>query len=251
MNSCSNNLEDILIGVLTEHTACIAREINDRAYYEHSDVFFESFRNLLEVRDDLVSKGIVGEVIRDSPYNKPYKFYYLTTTDRTKVNQMIGRKYKLLLDYSEHTGEIGHFGEYLVAEAVERLGFTEVRVRKRPGKKDVDVWCRDRSRSFYWAIECKNRRQEIGEAVIADALYKGELASSKWKVEPVKAAIVSSSIYGRIPEEPNLPIITTGSVYVPNEDFFYLYKNSLGSWYLEPVNGVPNGLIKNIDKLLK
>jgi len=250
MNSCSDDLKDILIGVLTEHTACIAHEINDRVYDEHFEIFFESFRNLRETRDDLISKGIIKEVLRDSPYGKPYKFFYLTTTESNKVNRIIESKHKLLLDYSRHTGEIGHLGEYLVAEAVERLGFTEVKVRKRPGKKDVDVWCKDPSGSFYWAIECKNRRQEISEADIDDALYKAELASSKWNVAVVKAAIVSSSIYYRIPEEPNLPIIPTGSVYVPNEKIFYQYKNSLGSRYLEPVNSVPNDLIKLIDKLL-
>jgi len=251
MNPCANNLEDILIGVLTEHTSCIAHEINDRVYDEHADVFFDSFRNLRETRDDLVSKGIVEEVLRNSPYRRPYKFFYLTRADSTKVNRIIERKHKLLLDYSEHTGRIGHFGEDLVADAVEKLGFTDVNVRLKVGKKDVDVWCRDRSGRFYWAIECKNRRQEIGEADVVDALYKAELASSKWNVAVVKVAMVSSSIYGRIPEEPTLPIILTGSVYVPNEDFFYLYKNSLGSWYIEPVNDVPNDLIEHIDKLLK
>ena len=251
MNPCSNNLEDILIGVLTEHTACIAHEINDRVYDEHFEVFFESFRNLRETRDNLISKGIVEEVLRNSPYGKPYKFFYLTEANSTKINRTIERKHKLLLDYSKHTGRIGHFGEDLVAAAVGKLGFTDVHVRLKVGKKDVDVWCRDRSGSFYWAIECKNRRQEIGEADIVDALYKAELASSKWNVAVVKAAMVSSSIYGRIPEEPTLPIILTGSVYVPNEKFFYKYKNSLGSWYFEPVNSVPNDLIEHIDKLLK
>jgi len=175
----------------------------------------------------------------------------LTAEDSTKVNQVIKSKHQLLLDYSKHTQKIGHFGEHLVASAIEKLGFTDIEVRKRPGKKDVDVWCKDRNESFYWAIECKNRRQEIGENDVTDALYKAELASSKWKVKPVKAAIVSSSIYGRIPEEPTLPIIPTGSVYVPNEEFFYEYKSSLGSWYLKPVNSVPNNLIEHIDKLLK
>lgn len=250
MNSCSDNLKDILIGVLTEHTACIAHEINDRVYNEHLEVFFESFRNLRETRDDLISKGIAEEVLRNSPYGRPYKFFYLTRADSTKVNRTIERKHKLLLDYSKHTGRIGHFGEDLVAAAVRKLGFTDVNVRLKVGKKDVDVWCRDRSGSFYWAIECKNRRQEIGEADIVDALYKAELASSKWNVAVVKPAMVSSSIYGRIPEEPTLPIIPTGSVYVPNEKFFYKYRNLLGSWYLEPVNSTPNDLIELIDKLL-
>ena len=179
----------------------------------------------------------------------PTSFFYLTRADSTKVNWIIERKHKLLLVYSEHTRRIGHFGEDLVAAAVGKLGFTDVNVRLKVGKKDIDVWCRDRSGSFYWAIECKNRRQEIDKDDIADALYKAELASSKWN-RVVKAAIVSSSIYHRIPEEPNLPIIPTGSVYVPNEKFFYKYKNALGSWYLEPVNSVPNDLIELIDKLL-
>ena len=75
MNPCSNNLEDILIEILTEHTACIAHEINDRVYDEHFEIFFESFRDLRETRDDLFSKGIVKEALRDSPYGKPYKFF--------------------------------------------------------------------------------------------------------------------------------------------------------------------------------
>jgi len=167
--SCSNNLEDILIKILSEYTICIAREINDRAYSQYN-VQFTSFRNLRIVRDDLISKGIVEGVERESPYDKPYKFYYLAATRSSKVNQIIENKYKLLLDYSEHTKELGHFCEDRVAEAAEGLGFTDVEVRKRLGKGDIDVWCRDRSGNFHWAIQVKNRRQEIDKDDVVDAM---------------------------------------------------------------------------------
>ena len=137
----NSNLKDTLSEILKDHTSCIAHEINDRAYDEH-DVFFKSFRNLRETRDNLISKGIIKEVPRNSPYGKPYKFYYLTTADSTKINRTIERKHKLLLDYSKHTGRIGHFGEDLVAAAVRKLGFTDVNVRLKVGKKDVYFWCR-------------------------------------------------------------------------------------------------------------
>jgi len=140
----SQSLRAVLIEILADQTTCIAREINDRAYDEYY-VPFESFRDLRETRDDLISKGTVEEVKRESPYGKPYKFYYLTATNDSKVNWIIESKHKLLLDYSEHTTEIGHFGEHLVDEAVDKLGFTDIKVRKRPGKKDVDVWCKDRN----------------------------------------------------------------------------------------------------------
>lgn len=250
MTSCSDALENVLIKILSEHIACIAHEINDRAYYEY-EVLFESFVKLREIRDKIVSEGIVKEKTRRSPYGKPFKFYYLTEIDSAKVNHIIKTKYMLLFKYAKHTCIIGRFGENLVAKSVEKLGFTKIKVRKRLGKKDVDVWCKDRSEKFYWAIECKNRRQEIDKDDITDALDKTELAASKWNVKDVKAAIVSSSIYDRIPEEPSFPIVRTGKVYVPNEKLFCKYKDLLGAWYLEPVSSVPNDLIELIDKLLK
>jgi|Deesub1362A_J573_1020465.scaffolds.fasta_scaffold00447_29 Holliday junction resolvase-like predicted endonuclease len=251
MSSCSRDLKDILIEILEKHTVCIAREINDRAYSEHN-VSFESFRSLREIRDDLVSKGMLKEVSRDSPYGKPYQFYYLTNSDITKVERMIENKHKLLLAYSKHTKEIGHFGEDLVDKAVKKLGFTEVRVRIRISKKDIDVLCKDPIKNVCWAIECKNRRQQITKDDIIDAVDKAENAASKFKLKNVKAAIVSSSVYNRIPENSNqIQLITTKSVYVPNEQLFLEYKKLLGSWYLEPIENVPKNLIELIGKLLK
>lgn len=231
MFPCSNNLEEILRQILIQQSACIAHEINDRAYY-NCGVPFESFRDLRQIRDKLIPSGEIQETQKKSPYGKPYKFFYLTAIESKEVNQLIEMKHKLLLDYSEHTMEIGHFGEDLVACAVGRLGFTEIEVRKRIGKKDIDVWCRDPSGAFHWAIEVKNRRQEIDKHDIDDALFKAELASDTLNVECVKAAMVSSSIYNRIPQNPDIPIITTGRLYVPNRKLFFVYQKSLGSWFM-------------------
>ena len=245
----SQSLRDVLIEILADQTTCIAREINDRAYSQY-DVPFTSFRNLRIVRDGLVKRGIVGEILRDRPYGKPCKFYYLTATNGSKVDRMIENKHKLLLEYSEHTTEIGHFGEDLVAEVADRLGFTDIKVRMRLGKEDIDVWCRDRSGNFNWAIQVKNRRQEIDKDDIDDTMDKAKKAASKWNIEFFKPAIVSSSIYNRLPESP-FPIIRTGEVYAPNEEFYRLYKDSLGLWFMETINSVPNDLLELIDKLLK
>jgi len=248
VSSCPDDLEDTLISVLSERTVCIAREINDRAYYEHG-VPFESFMALRQTRDGLIEWGTIREVVRDSPYGKPCKFYYLTNAG--DVGRMIKTKQRMLFEYSEHTNEIGHFGEQLVAEAAHKLGFTEILVRKRAGKRDVDVLCKDRSGDFYWAIECKNRRQEINVNDIENASDKAKQASSRWNLEFVKPVMVSSSIFERIPDNPILPIIRTGYVYVPNRDFFYEYKRALGSWYLESVYSVPDDLVGLIDKGLR
>lgn len=250
MRSCLDDLEDTLINILSEHTVCIAREINDRAYFEQF-VPFESFRNLREERDNLISKAVVDEVEKESPYGKAYKFYYLTAANGSRVNQVIKSKYQLLLEYSKHRKEIGHFCEDIVAESVRRLGFTEIEVRKPLSNNDIDVWCRDRSGNFYWAIECKNRRQEINENDIDDTFEMAERVSSQWNVRNVKPALVASSIYNRIPEDTSMPIIPTGSVYVPDGDLFHKYRELLGSWYIEPVNDVPHELVQHIDEGLR
>ena len=242
-------LRSILIEILTEYGACIAHEINDRAYSQYS-IPFTSFRDLREVRDELISEGIVREVARDSPYGRPYKFHYLSTNS-SRVDRVIEKKHSMLLEYSHHTREIGRFGEDLVANAVSKLGFTDVKVRKPLGKKDIDVWCRGPSEKFYWAIECKNRRQEIDENDVSDVCDKAKKASSKWGVNSVKPALVSSSVYCRLPKETGFPIIPTGSIYVPNDRLYSQYKISLGSWYIKPVNSAPNELVELIDKLPK
>jgi len=245
MSSISGILGGILYEILSDHTACIAREINDRACYEY-DVPFESFMKLRHRRDELTEWGIIKEIVMGSPYGKPCQFYYLNGANN--VNRTIRSKRKLIFEYSEHTGEIGKFGEQLVAEALRKLGFTEISARKRTGKRDVDVLCRDRSGDFYWAIECKNRRQEINVNDVENASDKAKLASSKWNLELVNPAIISSSIYERIPDDPILPIIRTGYVYVPNRDFFHEYKTALGSWYLKSVSEVPDDLVGLIDE---
>ena len=250
LKPCLDDLENTLVEILSEHTTCIAHEINDRACWEHF-VPYESFRDLRVARDNLISKELVEEVKKPSPYGKLYKFFHLTTTDVSNVKGMIENKYKLLLEYSEHTGEIGHFGEGLVADAIESLGYTDIKVRKRQGKKDVDVFCRDRTGEFYWAIECKNRRQEIDKNDILAAFEKAEEASSRWNVKPVKPAMISSSIYNRIPEIVTPAIIFTGRIFVPDKEFFHKYKDSLSSWYIEPVNDVPDDLVEQIDLWLK
>lgn len=179
---------------------------------------------------------------------KPYKFYHLLSSDAEVVNGILKEKHRLLLSYSKHTRKIGHFGEDLVADAVKSLRFTNIEVRKPLGKKDIDVWCQDPSGDFYWEIEVKNRRQQISEVDVADALYKAELASSKLKVD-VRAAIVSSSVYDRIPES-TIPIVTTRRVCVPNKKLFHIYKKSLGSWYIRIVNSLPSDLVESIREQL-
>ena len=250
MAPCSYRLDRILTEILQKHSACIAHEINDRAYSEHF-VSFNSFRNLREERDNLISKGIVDEIEKESPYGMAYKFFYLTATNGDIVSQAIKRKHELLFEYSKHRKEIGHFFEDLVAESANKLGFTEIEDRKALSNNDIDVWCRDRSGSFYWAIECKNRRQEINENDIDDTFEMAERASSVWNVEHVKPALVSSSIYNRIPESDSVTVIPTGYVYVPNRDFFLQYQDLLGSWFLEPVNSVPDDLAGLIDERLR
>ncbi len=163
---------------------------------------------------------------------------------------MIRGKHKFLLDYAKRTARIGRFGEDLVASALQRLGYTEIETRKPLSKKDIDVFCRDRNEDFYWIIECKNRRQEINETDIDDAFDNAERASSEWNLN-VKPALISSSVYNRIPEDDLVPILRTGSVYVPSMYFFKLYQDVLGSWFLELVSGVPNALVELVDEELR
>jgi hypothetical protein len=98
----------------------------------------------------------------------------------------------------------------------------------------------------------KNRRQQIGRNDLTKVMGEASLASSEWHIENVRPALVSSSIYNRIPKHNNsIQIITTGKIYVPNEELFHLYKWSLGSWYMEPVNALPSDLIDKVRRLLE
>ncbi|NIO36297.1 hypothetical protein GTO27_01185 [Candidatus Bathyarchaeota archaeon] len=106
----SYDLRDVLIEILTTHTACIAHEINDRAYNEH-DISFESFRNLRETRDSLLSDKLVEKTEKESPYGKPFKFYYLRSTPDGKTSSVVKKIHKTLLDYSKKTDEIGRKGK--------------------------------------------------------------------------------------------------------------------------------------------
>ncbi|MDH5451368.1 MAG: hypothetical protein OEX77_10820, partial [Candidatus Bathyarchaeota archaeon] len=191
------------------------------------------------------------EVSKKSPYDKDYKFFFLTTTNSSKVSWTINCKLNHLFEYSKYTKKkIGHFCEDLVAEAAVELGFPEVEVRRRLGMREIDVWCKDRNENFYWVIESKNRRQEINTTDIRHVFQKAEKATSKWNVT-TKPALVSSSIYNRVPNVPNLPIIRTGAIYAQDEEFFYEYKALLGSWYIEPVDSVPDRIVEQLDEQLK
>lgn len=101
-----------------------------------------------------------------------------------------------------------------------------------------------------YLVKNRSRRQEIDKDDIDDTMDKAKKAASKWNIKFFKPAIVSSSIYNRLPES-TFPIIPTGKVYAPNEELYLQYKDSLGVWFMKTINSVPNDLVELIDKLLK
>ena len=250
-----DSLKKVVVTILEKQTVCLQHEITDRAWSN----FRRKFPSFDKAIYELFLEKTIDVRMKESPYGKPFHFYFLSTKDVNEVNRIINYKLDLLWKHSKLTEEVGRLGEMLVGNIVKDLGYSEVEIRKEKHgdigfkRMDLDVWGKH-PKDYYQIIEVKNRRQPVNVSDIEEIIAKNALAQELWKL-PVKSALVCAFIYRTAQKKANsanIPIVMTKKVFVPKEyeEFYKEYKSVLGSYYMEAVSLVAppyhfRDLIKN------
>ncbi len=227
--------------ILNEHKACIQHEITDRAWID----FKQKSRSVTYAIDMLYSIDVIRRQKVESPYGKPFHFYYLPNIDSIVLSDAIDYKLDLLMKHSSLTEEIGYFGEKLVASVIKRLCYDEVETRKMKlgkigiNRRDIDVWGKH-PYDYYHNIEVKNRRQPVNVNDVEDVKLTTDIALESWDL-PIVSAIVCSFILKKAKQQAdsyNIPCVITKNIFVPERyaDFYLEYRKALGSYYIEIVN---------------
>jgi Holliday junction resolvase-like predicted endonuclease len=229
------------VTILDKYNVCIQHEITDRVFFNYG----VNCRNTSRAIEHLLSKNVIQREEKQSPYNIPFHFYFLTGTSANRVNNTINYKLDLLLNHSKLRDDIGRFCEELVAKILENNGYTEIEIRKEKhgdiglGRREMDVFTKHVF-DYYQHIEVKNRRQPVNLDEIKGLDIKTRDAGRLWDLQ-IESALVCTFIYRtalREAKSKNIPVVITNKIYTPEKyaGFYEEYSTALGSYYFEVIN---------------
>jgi hypothetical protein len=211
------------MSILQNEHACHYPELKNRAFLGLG----MPSKRLDSICSALETAGQVYYLSRQAPSvnRKNVTFICDSNAHEDCTDRVVEEKLDLLGNHYDLSGEIGHHGEMLVAKSCEKLGYSEIEIRKEKhgpqgigiARRDIDVFARHPYSEYYQIIEVKNRRQSVNGEELLALKQTAEMAHARWAIEtrPALVAPFTHSLTRKKAVIEHIPIALSATVYVP------------------------------------